>query len=113
MLSSIHLGNTFTTYKPTVVPKTTVSLKPINHPIGNANYVAMADPDTTKRISIGDYIFKNVENDSLLLNPYDDQDDKKKENPFSLKGDNVNTFYIGSITVLGLFILYRIMVKSP
>jgi hypothetical protein len=34
-----------------------------------------------------------------------------KENPFSLGKDPINTFYIGSVTVVGLLILYKILTK--
>ena len=33
------------------------------------------------------------------------------KNPFSFGDDPIKTFYIGSITAVGLFILYRILTK--
>lgn len=36
---------------------------------------------------------------------------KPKPNPFSLGKDPINTFYIGSVTVVGLLILYKILTK--
>ena len=47
----------------------------------------------------------------------DEYDDDSNENNktidiFDLENDYVKTFYIGSITVVGLYILYRILDKS-
>jgi hypothetical protein len=117
MLSSRHLGESVSTYKPTAVPTTAVSFKPVKNPVGNMNYVAFADPDTSDLgISISDYVNKYSSSNPFLSPGHDDdedQDKKKERNLFSLDGDGINTFYIGSITVIGLFILYRIVSKSP
>jgi|UniRef100_A0A6C0E1I8 hypothetical protein len=115
MLSSIPLGGHIAIYTPTTVPKTSVLLKPVKHRMGNMNYVAVADPDSTERgMSIREFMTKYDPADSKAPEDDDDAHDKKKErNLFSLGEDGINTFYIGSITVVGLFILYRFINKSP
>lgn len=95
-----NLGNTYSTYKPTSVPTMNITLKPVKQPMGNMHYVAIKDADTST------YDMDNYENI---------EDDKKKEdriNLLSLGDDNIKVFYIGSVTVVGLFILFRFLTKT-
>ena len=41
-----------------------------------------------------------------------DVDDEDNKDIFSLGKDPVKTFYIGSITVIGLFVLFRLIQKN-
>jgi hypothetical protein len=41
-----------------------------------------------------------------------DSSENSKRGIFSIGDSYVNTFYVGSITVVGLFILFRMMQKS-
>jgi hypothetical protein len=49
-----------------------------------------------------------------MLSPesIDEDDEDETLDMFSLGGDSIKTFYIGSITVVGLFILYRMLTKK-
>jgi hypothetical protein len=89
-----------------------VSFLPIKNATGTVNYVALIENENEKaKISIPKELV--VEDD------IDDScsDDSNKNNTktidiFDLENDYVKTFYIGSITVVGLYILYRILNKS-
>lgn len=42
----------------------------------------------------------------------EDDDDKKKKGRFQFTKDPINSFFIGSITVVGLFVLFRMLQKN-
>jgi len=110
-----------TTFQPTRIPKSDITFKPQKRPAGNVNYIAIVETDEILITPSDDEISPE------FVNLYDQQEiyapvgqiqtdlDDSGSNPkdiYSLGGDPIKTFYIGSITVLGLFILYRILTKT-
>jgi hypothetical protein len=119
-----------TPYKSSIIPKMDVSFMPIKNSSGGKNYVAIIEDDEPVGLPL-DYtsnsdIANSVTEFSKLYKngeiyatptPGDDSDDDedietKRHNLFSLGSDPVNVFYIGSITVVGLYILFRILSKN-
>lgn len=91
-------------YVPTIPsPQTNVVFKQTSP----ANYVALMqfkeeeDPPFKQLYDAG-----NIYSEGPLATP------KQTEDPFSLGKDPIKTFYIGSVTVVGLFILYKILMKT-
>lgn len=86
-----------------------VSFKPVKTPNGNANYIAILENDD-ENIMVPDNEYDNKsesESDtSYNINHSDNLD------IYTLGNDSIKSFYIGSITVVGLFILYRILDKT-
>jgi hypothetical protein len=89
-----------------------VSFLPVKNTTGTVNYVALIENENEKaKISIPKELIVEDETDDSC------SDDSNKNNTktvdiFDLENDYVKTFYIGSITVVGLYILYRILDKS-
>lgn len=112
-----QLGKPMSTlYSPSTVPKTDVTFREIKHPTGNVNYVAFIG-------SVEDDIIEDTEDEDAYTDDESSELYEKKEiyNPlatsasptiFSLGDDPIKTFYIGSVTVVGLFILYRMLIKK-
>ena len=90
-----------------------VSFHPIKNTTGTVNYVALVENENDKLkimipkdMQVEDDIEEEEEASS------DNSNMKIKTNDiFDLENDYVKTFYIGSITVVGLYILYRILDK--
>lgn len=107
-----------TPYQPSVIPKTDVVFRPIKQPSGNVQYVALIDSkediieDEEEEVieETGENTeFKQLYNSGNIYATTQPSVDKK--DPFSFGDDPIKTFYIGSITAVGLFILYRILTK--
>jgi hypothetical protein len=96
-----------TPYTPSNSAMMDVSFLPIKNTTGTVNYVALIENENKKvKTSIPKELV--IENDE-----YDDSNENNKTiDIFDLENDYVKTFYIGSITVVGLYILYRILDKS-
>jgi hypothetical protein len=84
-----------------------VSFHPIKNTTGTVNYVALVENENDKlKIMIPKDLQVEEETCSGSSNS-----DTKMTDIFDLENDYVKTFYIGSITVVGLYILYRILDK--
>lgn len=92
-----------------------VSLVPIKNISGNMNFVPLIEnKNETLKITIPSDIYNenNIDSDS------DSNSDSDKDSTninaigiFNLDNDYIKTFYIGSITVVGLYVLFRILDK--
>lgn len=103
-----------TPYQPSNVPKTDVVFRPIKQPSGNVQYVALIDSKEEIIEEEEEETGENTEFKQLYKsgNIYaTTQPGVDKKDPFSFGDDPIKTFYIGSITAVGLFILYRILTK--
>jgi hypothetical protein len=91
-----------------------VSFLPIKNTTGTANYVALIDNENEKsKISIPkEMSIEDEYEDYNSCSEYSDENNTKLPDMFDLENDYVKTFYIGSITIVGLYILYRILDKS-
>lgn len=119
------LGKPITTpYKPTIRPKMDISFIPVEQPNGNKNYIAVVDDDdvvglpidtqcTTEIASVDTAFSKLYKEGGIYATPTPDaDDDENNRDIFSLGKDPVKIFYIGSVTVVGLYILFRILSKT-
>jgi GTPase len=128
-----NLGESnMTPYKSTVNPRFDVSFVPIKQPNGRESLVALAGHGediglpidticTSGNINTNDNVANSGTEFSQLYKkgeiyatptPNEDDDENAKRNIFVLGNDPVNVFYIGSITVVGLYILFRILSKT-
>ena len=122
MFSSVLEKPTATPYKPTNVMKMGVSFKPVQQQNGNSTYVALVDDDNDVGLPIDNdctiedtefsKLYKKGEIYATPTPSDDDENDENDKNIFSLGQDPIKTFYIGSITVVGLYILFRILSKT-
>ena len=111
-------------FTPKQNPALDILFKPIKNPAGNVNYVPLVsteedkdkdkDEDDSEFVSIPSETVEPViqEEMTTCAAPDAGDDNKNPNNIFSLGGDPIKTFYIGSITVVGLFILYRMLTKK-
>jgi hypothetical protein len=103
---------TVTNYQPIKPSKMDVSFRPLKQPSGNHNYVAIIETD--EELIITD---DEEENEQIPHNKLYQQGEiyasapPENPDPFSLGNDPIKTFYVGSITVVGLIILYRMLTK--
>ena len=110
-----HLGKSISSnYTSLNKPLTDVSIIPIKNTNGFANYITILDSE--EEAVVPDYMHMDeVDNANQLLSMEthpDPDDDKKNRNIFSIGDNYINTFYVGSVTIVGLFILFRMMQKS-
>lgn len=87
-----------------------VSFHPIMNDSGTPNYIALIDDNHyyhNDNIKIPSNIKINDSVDSV-----DSVNSVNSLDVFHLENDYIKTFYIGSITVVGLYILFRILDKS-
>ena len=83
---------------------------PIKNTTGTMNYVALVENENEKAKIV-------IPKDMAIEDEYDEDEscnvplNTKTTDIFDLENDYVKTFYIGSITVVGLYILYRILDK--
>jgi hypothetical protein len=71
--------------------------------------------DTKTKKTENDYGLFDIssENTQLLaLSSDDDDEDKTKKDVFKFMKDPVNSFFIGSITVVGLYVLFKLLNKN-
>lgn len=96
-------------YKPTSLPKNMdVEFIPMKNASGNAAYVAVLESKEEYVIDGNQRGFTELYKDNEIYA----QDDTDPDDPYSLGNDPIKIFYIGSITVVGLFILFRILSKT-
>jgi hypothetical protein len=112
---------TMTPYKPSFRSKMEVSFRPIQQPNGNKTLVAFVDDGEDIGLSIdSEHTVADTEFSKLYKQgeiyatptPDANDEDEDEKNIFSLGNDPVNVFYIGSVTVVGLYILFRILSKT-
>ena len=77
--------------------KMDITLVTVNNPTGSQHYIPLLDDKMKKSVS---------------FHPNQMYDSDSQEDIFSLKGDVFKTFYIGSITIIGLYIVYRLIEKN-
>jgi len=94
-------------YYPSTTNAMDVSFHPIKNESGTQHYIALIENDN-ENVKIPSNMKINESSDSL--DSLDSSDYKKDE--FNLDNEYIKTFYIGSITVVGLYILFRILDKS-
>ncbi len=107
-------------FYPSTITSTDISFYPIKNPNGNVNYIPVVEKETEQvNIPANMVIKEETKSESERLynnrNIYDtnvDDDTDDRKNIFSLENDYIKTFYIGSITVVGLYILFRILDKT-
>jgi len=110
-------------FQPSLVPKQDVVFQP-NKPTTNShiNYIALIETEEvihsdSNSDNENEPPFKQLYNDhQIYSNPTLEQRPTQSQSPptpdpFSLGKDPIKTFYIGSITVVGLYILYKILNK--
>lgn len=94
------------------IPKMDVTFRPLTQPNGYKQYVALIETEEELVIKDDESVGCQEEEykaDSIYsptTAPVEPKD------PFSLGGDPIKTFYVGSITVLGLYLLYRLLNRS-
>lgn len=106
-------------YIPSATNSMNISFKPMKNPSGNVNFVAIVEDDNENieipkdmQIEEVDKLYDNKNIYSPTNNELVYDDDDKKRDIFALDNDYIKTFYVGSITVVGLYILFRILNKT-
>jgi hypothetical protein len=94
-------------YTPSTTNTMDVSFHPIKNESGTQHYIALIENDNENVKIPSNMKINESSNSSESL---DSSDYKKDE--FNLDNEYIKTFYIGSITVVGLYILFRIIDKS-
>jgi hypothetical protein len=113
MLSAASQIGKPSSYTPSKNSQMDVSFRPLTQPSGVVQYVALIESEETLRES--EYTSEcdcNGKCDGTCKSEKALATTPKKPDIFSLGKDPIKTFYIGSVTVLGLFILYRILNKT-
>ena len=90
-----------------------VTFRPLTQPAGNKQYVAIIE--TEEELLIKDEVSDpdDLYTSGGIYGPVETENPTEKPNkPFSLGNDPIKTFYVGSVTVLGLYLLYRILNKK-
>ena len=111
-------------FQPSFVPKQEVVFQPVKPTVNSdVNYIALIETeevdhsDSDSDSEQDEPPFKQLYNDrQIYTNPTLEQRPAQSQSPptpdpFSLGKDTIKTFYIGSITVVGLYILYKILNK--
>lgn len=120
----------YNSYTSPLKPSMDVSLVPVKNPNGNMNYITVLDEDETlvlpedMRVDFDENGDPRNTNDILkscghscsihaaAMDDDDDENKRRKNDIFYLGKDSINAFYIGSVTVVGLYILFRILQKT-
>jgi hypothetical protein len=109
-----------TKFQPSFTPSQDVIFRPIKPTDApSLNYVAVIETEEvihtdTDSEQEDEPPFKKLYNDHQIYSTptlAQAQTDAPSPDPFSLGKDPIKTFYIGSITVIGLYILYKILNK--
>jgi hypothetical protein len=96
-------------YTPSNSSNMNVSFHPIKNTTGTMNYVALVENENEKaKIVIPKEMSIEDEDDTCSGSSISNLN---TTDIFDIDNDYVKTFYIGSITVVGLYILYRILDK--
>jgi hypothetical protein len=107
-------------YQPTTIQPSAVDFRPIQQPEGKVQYVAIIETGEELIIRDSDSDSEGEEEPNTHNELYEQgkvyaplvASPTKTPDIFALGEDPIKTFYIGSITVVGLFILYRILTKK-
>lgn len=101
----MNLGNNphHTSYTADSYKKVDVVFQPVRN-IDDSEYVALVEDETD--------IMRHIKNDHKIDYPVGIEDGSNKDyDMFSVGDDSINNFFIGSITVVGLFILFSFLQK--
>jgi len=105
-----NLGN-YSTFQPSIQNKIDVALQPDS----SSGFLSILALNPLGGNSIGYDLSNSSNNDHDESDTEDisgNDDNSKKEKPIYSIGTNpINGFFIGSVTVLGLFVLYRLFKK--
>jgi hypothetical protein len=85
-----------------------VAFRPIKNTSGTVNYIALIESEIEKAKII---IPKEMEIDDYEIDD-SNENNTKITDIFDIDNDYIKTFYIGSVTIVGLYILYSILDKS-
>jgi hypothetical protein len=110
---AVALGNpTRTSFEPMNVPKMDVSFRPLTQPDGYKQYVALIE--TEEELVIKDDESVGCEEEEYKTDTIyaPTTSPAAPKDPLSLGDDPIKTFYVGSITVLGLYLLYRLLNRT-
>jgi len=117
MFSAVHssiLGKPNCTksnpYIPSTIGTLDVYFHPIKNPSGTVNYVALVEKDDENVVIPSNMVLDKDDISDEIESEYEKT--TEKNDIFSLDNDYIKTFYIGSITVVGLYILFRILDKT-
>jgi len=101
------LGSYYSEYKTNTVKTNNIAFKP---DISSGFYSAFAIPSKNKVSDISDSEVSLINEDS---DSESETGSESKEKPIYSIGKNpINNIFIGSVTVLGLFLLYRLLQKG-
>ena len=92
------------------IPKMDVSFRPLTQPDGYKQYVALIE--TEEELVIKDDESVGCQEEEYKADSIYTPTTVPPKDPFSLGGDPIKTFYVGSITVLGLYLLYKILNRT-
>lgn len=110
----MNLGNNLyhTQYNPESYKKVDVVFQPMNQ-IKATSYIALIEEEEVVHIDANLLPSSDIELPVGVISPEvsTDDDSSKKSNTFSVGDDVVNNFFVGSITVVGLFILFSFLQK--
>jgi hypothetical protein len=106
-------------YTPSTTNAMDVSFHPIKNESGTQHYIALIENDN-ENVKIPSNMKINDSSDSSKSSKSSNSSDSSdsldssdyKKDEFNLDNEYIKTFYIGSITVVGLYILFRIIDKS-
>jgi hypothetical protein len=105
------LGPYYSEYKTNTVKTNNIAFKP---DISSGFYSAFAIPSKNKVSDVSDSELSLINEDSDSESESESETGiESKEKPFYSVGNNpINNIFIGSVTVLGLFLLYRLLQKG-
>ena len=109
--SNCGCANKGNSYYPSNVNAMDVSFRPIKNDSGTEHYIALIENDY-ENVKIPSNMKINDSYDSLDSFNSHDYEKSSQNDIYNLNNDYIKTFYIGSITVVGLYILFRILDKS-
>jgi hypothetical protein len=105
------LGNQKQTpFEPMNIPKMDVSFRPLTQSNGYKQYVALIE--TEEELVIKDDDSVGCQEEEYKVDAIYSPTTAPPVDPVSLGGDPIKTFYVGSITVLGLYLLYKILNRA-
>ena len=114
-----NLGkSTFFSYSSPRKTPMSVSIVPVKNTDGNANYITILDSNEQEDAVIPQYM--HIDEEPAILSQLDSHVEEKegselneeKKSIFSIGDDYINNFYVGSVTIVGLFILFRLLQKT-
>ncbi len=92
-------------YTPSIIHPMDVEFVLIKNTSGTINYIPLIENGNENTV-----IPSELKIDEKAMDePYEEN---KKKDIYSLNNDYINTFYIGSVTVIGLYILFRMINKT-